>query len=81
MDGIGKRLGLGPARQETVTMAVGGLGLTDTLKPGEWVSLHWSWICDRLDAHQLAHLKRCSARQLRMTNEDLDHPGPAMILG
>lgn len=77
----GRRLDLGAPRQETVTLAVGGLGFTDQLQPGEWVSMHWSWICDRLDARQLADLKRFSARQLRMTNEDLAHPGPAMVLG
>lgn len=77
----GKRLDLGPPRLETVTMAIGGLGFTQPLGPGEWVSMHWSWICDRLDPSQLHNLKRFSARQLRMTNEELAHPGPGMILG
>jgi hypothetical protein len=77
----GKRLELGQPRPETVTLAIGGLGFTEPLQPGEWVSMHWSWICDRLTSTQLRDLKRFSARQLRMTNEDLAHPGPAMVLG
>jgi hypothetical protein len=77
----GARLDLGAPRLETVTMAVGGLGFTEPLQPGDWVSMHWSWICDRLDARQLTDLKRYSARQLAMTNDDLAHPGPATVLG
>jgi hypothetical protein len=77
----GKRLELGTAQLETVTMAVGGLGFTEPLQPGEWVSMHWSWICDRLTPRQLADLKRFSIRQLAMTNDDLAHPGPAMVIG
>jgi len=77
----GRRLDLGPPRVETVTVAVGGLGFTEPLQPGEWVSMHWGWICDRLTPRQLTDLKRFSARQLAMTNNDLAHPGPAMILG
>ncbi|HZD22067.1 MAG TPA: DUF6390 family protein [Acidimicrobiia bacterium] len=77
----GKRLELGAPRKEEVTVAVGGLGLTDPLQPGDWVSMHWSWICDRLDNRQLSNLKRYSNRQLSMTNNDLAHPGPAGVLG
>jgi hypothetical protein len=77
----GKRLDLGPPRLETVTFAVGGLGFTEKLRPGDWVSMHWAWICDRLSPRQLADLRRFSARQLVMTNDDLAHPGPAMVLG
>ena len=77
----GKRLDLGPPRLETVTLAVGGLGFTEKLQPGDWVSMHWGWICDRLSPRQLADLRRFSARQLVMTNDDLAHPGPAMVLG
>lgn len=77
----GARLDLGPPRVEEVTFAVGGLGFTEPLRSGEWVSMHWGWICDRLTPRQLADLERFSARQLAMTNEELSHPGPAMILG
>jgi hypothetical protein len=77
----GRRLDLGPPRPEIVTYSVGGLGLTGDLQPGDWVSMHWSWICDRLSPRQLADLQRFSHRQLAMTNHGLAHPGPAMVLG
>jgi hypothetical protein len=77
----GKVLGLGSPRLETATLSVDGLGFTDVLQPGEWVSLHWTWICDRLSARQLTSLRHYSAGQLEMTNRDLAHPGPAMVLG
>jgi hypothetical protein len=77
----GRRLELGPSEVEAVTFAVGGLGLAEPPAPGEWVSMHWDWICDRLEPRQLADLRRFSARQLAMTNDELAHPGPAMVLG
>ncbi len=75
------RLYLGEPRPESVILSVDGLGLTEALAPGEWVSLHWEWVCDRLTSRQLADLQRFSARQLEMTNRELAHPGPALILG
>jgi hypothetical protein len=78
----GQALTLGEPVAETVTRSVGGSGfLTDPLAPGDWVSLHWDWVCDRLDARQLANLRRYSRRQLEITNHKVAHPGPAMLLG
>lgn len=77
----GRTLALGEPRLETATVAIDGLGFTESLQVGEWVSLHWTWVCDRLNERQLASLRRYSARQLKMTNRDLAHPGPAMVLG
>ncbi len=74
----GTRLDLGASRVESV---VGGHGFAKPLKPDEWVSMHWGWMCDRLGPRQLADLQRFSGRQLAMTNEDLAHPGPAIVLG
>ena len=34
----------------------GAGGLLDGARPGDWVSLHWSWACDRLSPAQLARL-------------------------
>lgn len=77
----GKQLSLGEPSPESAIRSVDGLGFTEPLRSGEWVSLHWEWVCDRLTPRQLAYLQRFSARQLKMTNRDLAHPGPAMILG
>lgn len=77
----GHRLALGEPRLEIATLSLGGLGFNEPLVPGDWVSLHWSWVCDRLDERQLRFLRDYSTRQLKMTNQELAHPGPAMVLG
>jgi hypothetical protein len=38
------------------------------LQRGDWVSLHWQWICDRLDLARLTSLRDYSAYQLEFTN-------------
>ncbi len=77
----GRQLSLGEPRPESAILSVDGLGFVEPLHPGDWVSLHWEWVCDRLDQRQLANLQRFSNRQLDMTNRDLAHPGHALILG
>lgn len=77
----GRRLGLGERELLTVTRAVDGLRLVDEPAPGEWVALHWDWLCDRLDRRQLANLQKYTRRQLEVTNSRVAHPGPAMVLG
>lgn len=77
----GRRLYLGEPRPETVTLAVGGLGFVEPLPPGAWVSMHWSWVCDRLTSRQVRDLQRFSKRQLDMTNNELAHPGPQTVFG
>ena len=77
----GRELLLGPPRAETVTRAVDGLGFVDDLRPGEWISMHWGWVCDRLTPEQLRNLQGYSGRILELTNRRLAHPGPALILG
>ena len=76
----GAALGLGPPETETVTRAAGGVGFVDELAVGDWVSLHWGWVCDRLTPEQLGCLRRSTARQLQITNRKAGHPGPAMTL-
>ena len=77
----GKVIGLGPPRLETAQRAVDGRALVEDLSPGDWVALHWDWVCDRLNARQLGNLRRYSRLQLDITNERVAHPGPALILG
>ncbi|MGH3928580.1 MAG: DUF6390 family protein, partial [Pseudonocardiaceae bacterium] len=76
----GKHLGLGEPVTETAKRAVDGNGFVNDLAPGDWVSLHWDWVCDRLNPRQLADLRRYSLRQLDITNHELTHSGPATVL-
>lgn len=77
----GHRLALGPAQQETVVRGADGMTMLPPLQPGDWVSLHWEWVCDRLDARQLNALQRYTAYHLSMVNEKLNHPGAVIALG
>lgn len=76
----GYRLLLAPFEAETVTVAAGGQGFVTGLQPGEWVALHWQWVCDRLSPRQLANLRGYTARMVAMSNDRLSRPGPALAL-
>lgn len=77
----GRRLELGPPGLETATSGINGAGLVSNLLPGEWVGLHWDWVCDRLTPRQLANLRRFTTRHLEIVNDRVAHSGPAMTLG
>ncbi len=72
-------LGYGPPRLETVTLARAGVGFVGGLCPGEWVSLHWDWVCDRLDGPQRQALAAYSALSLAVVN-GMAYPAPAAVL-
>lgn len=76
----GSRLQLGPWQHETVIRAVRGAGFVRDLAVGEWVSMHWHWICDRLDRRQLTNLRRYHQHHLDIVNDGVAHSGPGMIM-
>lgn len=77
----GHELGIGPAATETVVRSVDGVGMVDALDVGDWVSLHWEWVCDRLTERQVSYLRAYTMRHLRIVNEGNLHAGPAKMLG
>ena len=77
----GRRLGLGPPRAETVIRSFDGVGLLAEIEIGDWVSLHWEWVCDRLTARQLAALQHYTQRHVAIVNAAGARSGPAMTLG
>jgi Family of unknown function (DUF6390) len=46
-------------------------GFIDMPGPGDVVSIHWSWACDRLDTRQLANLIAWTDRQLAIANRTI----------
>ncbi len=46
-------------------------GFIDVPDPGDVVSIHWSWACDRLDARQLMNLMTWTDRQLAIANQTI----------
>jgi hypothetical protein len=77
----GRRLGFGPLQTETVIRSFDGVGLLAEIEVGDWVSLHWEWVCDRLDARQLGSLKHYTQRHVAIVNDAGARSGPAMTLG
>jgi hypothetical protein len=76
----GRQLTLGAPSDETVTHSLDGLAFTRALNTGDWVSMHWGWVCDVLNPRQLAALRRYTAHQLAITNTVVEHSGPAAVL-
>lgn len=74
------KLGLGPIRSENVVRALHGQTFLDDLEVGDWVSMHWDWVCDKLDRRQLANLRRYTRHQFAITNHGVAHSGPGMVL-
>ncbi len=62
---------LGEAQAERVTRSFDGLGFAQEVAPGDWVSLHWGWVCEVLDERKLANLRRWSDRHLAIANRTL----------
>ncbi|HET7387356.1 MAG TPA: DUF6390 family protein [Nocardioidaceae bacterium] len=80
----GRCLGIGEPAKETVVRAVDGVGMVDPPEVGDWVSLHWEWVCDRLTEAQVAQLKAFTMRHLKIVNGGNLHSagsrGPAALL-
>ena len=65
------KLALGPPRAERVLRAFEGRGFADDLSPGDWVSIHWGWVCETLDARRLTNLRTASAAHLALANQTI----------
>jgi Family of unknown function (DUF6390) len=76
----GSRLVLGPECIEVARLSLDGVGLAPVVIPGDAVSLHWDWVCDRLSPTGLGWLQRCTAMNLAAVNA-LPTPGPAEVCG
>ncbi len=76
----GVNLLLGSPETEQVTRAMHGRTFITDLAAGDWVSMHWHWVCDRLDRRQLANLRRYSQHQLDITNRGVAHSGPGVMM-
>ena len=64
-----RRLELGEPARETAVV------------PGDWVSLHWEWVCDRLSSESLRALRHYTRRHLDIVNGRVELSGPAAVLG
>lgn len=76
----GRVLTLGAPETETAVRSVDGIGMVTDLEVGEWVSLHWEWVCDRLTPRQVGFLRDLTLRHLKVVNEGNLHSWPATLL-
>ncbi len=76
----GRLLTLGEPASEMARLALDGASIAQPIGPGDWVSLHWDWICDRLTQRQLGALRGFTARHLDLVNNHVEHSGPLAVL-
>jgi hypothetical protein len=62
------RLTLGPARPERVEAWWDGSSLVGVVEPGEIVSIHWGFACERLTGSQLRRLVAWTRREIDVAN-------------
>ena len=74
----GLRLDYGPPEVETVVRAIDGMGLASAPTVGDWVALHWEWVCDRITEQQVRMLKTYTDRHMAIVNRA---GWPAAMLG
>lgn len=77
----GRALGFGERTTETVTRSVDGVSMFDDLAEGDWVSMHWEWVCDKITPRQVTYLRDFTVKHMRIVNEGNLHSGPADLLG
>jgi hypothetical protein len=75
----GRRLLLAEAREERAVLRMDGLGLASGIQVGDWCSLHWDWVCERLDRRRLTALHDRTLSQLKVAN-GTPFPAPAAVL-
>lgn len=65
------KLTLGPAARERVSRQIEGRGFADTTQVGDWVTVHWSWVCEVISPRQQANLARYTDDHLRLANQTI----------
>jgi hypothetical protein len=65
------KLRLGPPRTERIRGWADGAGFVEDARPGDVVSIHWDWACERLDRRRLAALRSATERELGVANETI----------
>ncbi len=63
------KLVLANPRSERVLRQIDGSGFAEAAEPGDWVSLHWGWVCEVLTAVQRSDLERYTRYHLAIANQ------------
>jgi hypothetical protein len=65
------KLALAEPVAERALRQVEGRGFVDDAQPGDWVALHWGWVCEVLTSRQRAQLERYTRYHLALANQTL----------
>jgi len=65
------KLRLAAPRPERIRGWQDGHSFVDDVEPGDAVSIHWDWACERLDRRRLSALRRWTARELEVANQTI----------
>jgi hypothetical protein len=65
------KLALGPAQPTRVVRQVEARGFADSAQPGDWVALHWGWVCEVISPQQQARLAHYTAYHLALANQTI----------
>jgi hypothetical protein len=64
----GRELRLGPWSRRDVHWRADGLAFAETLQPGDWVSLHWDFVCERMTSSRARRLLDATVQALDAVN-------------
>lgn len=64
----GNRLALGEPICREAWSEINRKSFVKELKPGDWVSLHWGWVCDFLSEAQRKNLEKWTRHNLTLAN-------------
>jgi Family of unknown function (DUF6390) len=68
---VAGNLRLGQPRIERIRGWLDGSGFVEDAAPGDVVSIHWDWACERLDAARLENLRASTVAELRIANRTI----------
>jgi len=65
------KLAMGPATPTMAQRLVDGKGFVHELAPGDLVSLHWGWVCEKISDQQARALERYTNHHLAIANQTI----------
>jgi hypothetical protein len=65
------KLALSSPRQKRATRQIEGHGFADAAAPGDWVSMHWGWVCEVITERERSNLERYTRYHLAIANQTL----------
>jgi hypothetical protein len=71
LDLVEGKLALGTARPERIRAWWDGASFLEAAAPGDTISIHWDWACERLSPEQLASLVGWTRRELGVANKSI----------